>query len=173
MIRTSAPWLVALSVLITDRVSKLWIIHAMPHGTRRPVIPGFTLTHVHNRGIAFSLFSDGGPLTQLVLALVVVITIAVIAWLLVRNVHGSAAQSLALGAILGGALGNLLDRLMHGWVIDFVEVWIRVGDTRYSWPDFNVADAAITVGAVVLVASEILRSRGGKEEGARSASSPD
>lgn len=173
MIRSWGPWLVAVSVLLGDRLTKLWLVEALPHGARRPLLPGLTLTHVHNRGIAFSLFSDGGAGTQVVLTAVVLLTIAVITWLLLRHPRGPVVQTLALGAILGGAAGNLIDRLAFGWVIDFVELWVRVGGVRYSWPDFNVADASITTGAVLLVITEILRSRRTNEGHGRDASHPD
>ena len=74
------------------------------------------------------------------------------------------AAGIAFGLILGGAVGNLIDRILYGWVVDFIHVWIRIGGRTRSWPDFNIADAAITCGAVVLIISEIRSAR--KEDNA-------
>ncbi len=71
---------------------------------------------------------------------------------------------MAFGLILGGALGNLIDRVLYGWVVDFLHVWVRIGDRSWAWPDFNVADASITCGAILLIISEILSGRGDGEE---------
>jgi signal peptidase II len=71
---------------------------------------------------------------------------------------------LAFGLILGGALGNLIDRVMFGWVIDFIHLWVRVGDRSWAWPDFNVADSAITVGACLLILNEFLIQRHGTHD---------
>jgi signal peptidase II len=120
------------------------------------------LTHVHNRGIAFSLFSDGGWLTRMLLHGVILAAVVLIAWMLFRHGHRHPVYGLAFGLILGGALGNLVDRVLYGWVIDFIHLWIRLGHRIWSWPDFNLADSSITIGAVVLIAAEL---RGHRNEG--------
>jgi signal peptidase II len=88
---------------------------------------------------------------------VILTAVVVIAWMVVRHGHHRILSGLAFGLILGGAVGNLIDRVLYGWVLDFLHVWIRVGDKTWSWPDFNVADSAITVGAVILIFTEIFR----------------
>lgn len=159
MMRAKLPWLVAALVLIVDRATKLAVMRSIRPGDAHIVFNGFSITHVHNRGIAFSFFADGGHLTRVLLPVVIVATVAVIVWILLRDRSGSMIVRAALGGILGGALGNLADRLLYGWVVDFLHFWVRIGQRAYSWPDFNVADAAITVGAVGLVLHEIFASR--------------
>jgi signal peptidase II len=157
--RSWLPWLAAVAVIAADRVSKGLILANLEPGGWREVVPGLALTHVHNRGIAFSMFSGGGNLTRVLLHLVIFTSVVVIAALLVRHGHQSRLAGFSFGLILGGAIGNLIDRVLYGWVIDFVHVWARIGDRVWSWPDFNVADASITVGAVLLILSELRNSR--------------
>jgi len=163
--RSAAPWLTACVIVALDRLTKMAILDRLQPGSWVPVFPGFALTHVHNRGIAFSLFADGGWLTRVVLHLVIVSAVVLIAWLLVRHNTHSWLSRMGFGLILGGAIGNLIDRVIYGWVVDFIHLWIRVGDGLHSWPDFNVADSAITVGACCLVLHEVRGNRGTTGEG--------
>jgi signal peptidase II len=133
------------------------VLDHLAHGTWRPIFPGLTLTHVRNPGIAFSLFADGGPLTRVLLHLVIFTAVVVIAAMVVRHGRHRLLAGLAFGLVLGGAVGNLIDRVLYGWVLDFIHVWVRIGGNTYSWPDFNVADSAISTGAVLLILSELRR----------------
>jgi signal peptidase II len=151
------PWLAAVVIVIADRLTKIAVLENLEHGAWRDVFPGFTLTHVRNPGIAFSLFADGGPLTRVLLHLVILTAVVVIAWMVVRHGGNTILSGLAFGLVLGGAVGNLIDRVLYGWVLDFIHVWVRTGDKVWSWPDFNIADSAISVGAVLLILTEILR----------------
>ena len=158
------PWVLAIAVVVVDRVTKLAIIAAIPYGTHGiPVVPGLMLTHVHNRGIAFGLFNDSGAIARWVLPMMVVLSVVIIAWLAMRHSAGSRVVSVSFGLILGGAIGNLWDRLQYGWVVDFIHVWVLVGNRRWSWPDFNVADSAITVGATLLIIHELFFARNDTE----------
>ncbi len=157
--RSLLPWLTALLVVAADRATKLWVLEHLSPGSWTPVLPGLALTHVHNRGIAFSLFADGGWLSRIVLHAVILIAITLIAAMAARHGRHRRVAGLAFGLILGGALGNLVDRILYGWVIDFVHVWVRIGERAWSWPDFNVADSAITIGAVLLIVEELWRPR--------------
>jgi signal peptidase II len=74
--------------------------------------------------------------------------------MVVRHGHHSRLGGLAFGLILGGAVGNLIDRVLYGAVVDFVHLWVKIGGRTWSWPDFNVADASITIGAMLLIANE-------------------
>ncbi|MEO6922928.1 MAG: signal peptidase II [Bryocella sp.] len=155
--RDARPYLLLLAafIIIADRLSKLWIVAHIAPGHAITIIPGvFRLTHVLNTGAAFSMF-EGAQHQQFVLdaligfsALVVVVMIAIL-WRIGRNFS---MMSLSLALILGGALGNLYDRAHLHYVVDFLEVHI----IRYHWPDFNVADSAICVGACLLL-FEMLR----------------
>ncbi len=164
--RHAAPWLVAAAVFALDRLTKLLVIRNIHPGDAHIVWNGFSITHVHNRGIAFSLFADGGAITQYLLLVVISATVAVVVWILLRDTSLPLLPGLALGAILGGALGNLADRMFYGWVIDFLHFWVWIGDRAYAWPDFNLADASITVGALLLVGHEVVRARRGHDGGA-------
>jgi len=155
--RSWIPWLTALMIVVADRLTKLAIYENFQHGSWHEVFPGLTLTHVRNPGIAFSLFADGGPLTRVFLHLVILTAVVVIAWMVVRHGRHRILAGFAFGLILGGAIGNLIDRILWGWVLDFIHVWVRVGGRTHSWPDFNIADSAITVGAILLVIIEFRR----------------
>jgi len=157
--RSVLPWITALVIVIADRVTKNLLMDRLEPGGWVEVLPGFAVTHVHNPGIAFSLFADGGPLTRVILHLVIFTSVVIIAAMLVRHAHGSRLAGVAFGLILGGAVGNLIDRVLYGWVIDFVHLWLSIGGRSWSWPDFNVADAAITVGAILLILNEFLVDR--------------
>lgn len=150
------PWLTVVLVLVLDRVTKLLIMDRLEVGQWVAVVPGFSLSHVHNRGIAFSLFSSGGGLSRVVLHLVIVAAVVLIAWMLVRDGSQAPMLGVGLGLILGGAVGNLVDRVLYGWVVDFIHVWVVVGGRVRSWPDFNLADSAISVGACLLILHELL-----------------
>jgi signal peptidase II len=165
------PWVTALVVLTLDRWSKAVVMDAMPVGSWRELMPGLAVTHVHNSGIAFSLFADGGPISRLLLHAVILTAVVLIAWMLVRHGQQTRIAAMAFGLILGGAVGNLVDRVLYGWVVDFVHLWVRLGDRTLSWPDFNVADSAITVGACLLVLSELRSSR--SRDGAGDGDAPD
>ncbi len=154
--RRLAPWLVVVAVLALDRASKLAVMARLDPGESIALFPGLALTHVHNTGIAFSLFAGGGALSRAVLHLVIFAAVVLIAWMLVRDGSTSPVLGGALGLILGGALGNLLDRLLYGWVVDFIHVWVLVEHRVRSWPDFNLADSAISVGAALLILHEVL-----------------
>lgn len=155
--RSWIPWLTALVIIVADRLSKAAVLEHLAHGQWREVFPGLTLTHVRNPGIAFSLFAEGGPLTRVLLHLVILTAVVVIAWMVVRHPRHRVLAGFAFGLILGGAVGNLIDRVLYGWVLDFIHVWVRLGDRTWSWPDFNVADSAISVGAVVLILTELIQ----------------
>ncbi len=146
---------IAALVVVIDRVTKLWIVaHILPgHGI--VVIPKvFRLTHVLNTGAAFSMF-EGSASPILVrnllvgFSIIAVIVVLVLIWKMGRSLS---LMSVALALILGGAIGNLYDRIRYLHVVDFLEVHI----VRYHWPDFNVADSAIVVGACLLLL-EMLR----------------
>ena len=140
-------------VVIGDRVSKAIVASSMPHGASETVIGGFfNLVHVRNTGIAFSLFSDSAPwFRDWLLPGISMVAIGVIVALLYRQGNLSRTSRIALVLVLAGAVGNLYDRLVYGYVTDFLDLYVG----SYHWPAFNVADSAITVGAVMLLADAI------------------
>ena len=139
---------VAVAVLILDQVTKEIVQRSMTLYESIPIVPGFALTYVRNTGAAFSMLSNAPDMVRLPLFLTVTL-VAVIA--LVSYVRSTPAERwwlvAALGAVLGGALGNFICRIRHGDVIDFFHVYY--GD--WSWPMFNVADSAISVGVVIVL----------------------
>jgi len=133
-----------------DQASKYWIIDRLHYGERLTVVPGFfDLTHVRNPGGAFSFLADAAPEYRMVFFIGT--TFLAIGLLLVfyrRLEPDMRLSALALGTILGGALGNLVDRLVYGEVIDFLEVHLTA---TYTWPTFNLADSFIVVGVALLM----------------------
>jgi signal peptidase II len=125
------------------------------------VVPGFFhLTHVENRGAAFGLFAESPSEWKIaVLVLFSLIALVVVSALLWKNSHAMTTTGVGLALILGGALGNLWDRLLSGQVVDFLDFYVG----SYHWPAFNLADSAIVVGALLLV-SEILFSKSPSEQ---------
>jgi signal peptidase II len=155
----SIALIIAAIVIVLDRWSKLWIVHNIPMGHARVLIPGvFRLTHVLNTGAAFSLF-EGSASPAMVRNLLIafsVFAIVVVLVLLWKFGRQFSLVSFSLALILGGALGNLYDRVRYSHVVDFLEVHI----IHYHWPDFNVADSAICIGACLLLI-EMLRPQHG------------
>ena len=141
--------LIAGVVLALDRFSKWIISTTIPLHESRSVIPGlFKLTHVTNGGAAFGLFSDSPSELRIVfLIFFSLLALVVVSALLWRHTQGLNSTAFALSLILGGALGNLWDRVLSGHVVDFLEFYIG----PYVWPDFNIADSAIVVGAAILM----------------------
>jgi signal peptidase II len=155
--RNRLPWLLLLSALIValDRWSKLWVTKHIELGGAIPVIPGFfRISHVLNDGAAFSLFADSGSPEHVRWALIGFSTLAAVAVLAALIWFGRrfTLTTVALALVLGGAIGNDYDRIRFASVVDFLEVHIF----SYHWPDFNVADSAIVVGACLLLLDSFL-----------------
>jgi signal peptidase II len=150
-------WWVIVLVVVADQITKALVARALPLYGSKPLIPGFAdLVHVQNAGVAFGLLNDpdhaGRKLVTTALALAALAGIAYYA----RHVQpGERTARVGLSLILGGAIGNLTDRIRHGFVVDFVDVYWR---DWHFWA-FNVADAAITVGAVLIFIELLLPTR--------------
>jgi len=141
--------LIAVAVVVLDRITKLSIERNLPLHDSIPVIPGFfRITHVQNQGAAFGLFADSPSEWKVALLIMFsVIALVIVSALLWKNSHSMTTTGIGLALILGGALGNLWDRLTQGRVTDFLLFYIG----QYQWPAFNVADSAIVIGACLLV----------------------
>jgi signal peptidase II len=151
------PWLLLISVCVIalDRWSKTWITNHLEIGSAIPVIPKvFRITHVLNDGAAFSLFADSATPEHVRWGLIAFSSIAALAVLvvLIRLGQQFTLTTVALALVLGGAIGNCYDRIRFASVVDFLEVHI----VNYHWPDFNVADSAIVVGACLLFLDALL-----------------
>lgn len=141
-------WLnVSAVVIVLDQISKWFMINWLDLHETVAVFPFFNLTLAHNYGAAFSfLASAGGWQRWFFVALALAISTALFIWLK-RLPSNAKLEAASLALILGGAIGNVIDRLIHGYVIDFLDVYYG----SYHWPAFNVADSAICVGAVLLI----------------------
>jgi signal peptidase II len=141
-------WL-TLAVVLLDRATKAWFESQTSEGWRHELIHNFIyLVHSRNPGLAFGILSDSASAgTRIVLILGSIAVIAVLAWLLVTSQSGNAMAVAGLALLLGGATGNVTDRLIYGAVTDFFEVWLGT----YRYPAFNVADSAITIGAILIL----------------------
>lgn len=151
--------LLAALVIVLDQASKLAMDHVFTYGERVKVLPVFDLILVYNHGAAFSFLASEPGWQRWLFTLLGLAAAAVIVWLLRRQsrseVAGRALLNLALALILGGALGNVIDRIAYGHVIDFLLFHWR----GWYYPAFNLADSAITCGAVLLVVDELFRGR--------------
>ena len=145
---TSAA-LTALAVLILDQLTKVWALQGLAPGRPVPVIDGFfSLTLVMNPGLAFGILASVPTGWRWVVALLSVVALVILVQVALRILpRGGWPDHGGLGLIFGGAIGNLIDRARFGAVVDFVDVHYR----GWHWPAFNVADSAITVGAVLLI----------------------
>jgi signal peptidase II len=142
------PLLIALAVLLLDRITKWAIAQTISLEDAVNIIPGFfRLTHLENTGAAFSLFADSpSPFRTTLLIAFSVAALAVVSVLLWKDRGVFHSGTLALSLILGGAVGNLWDRVSDGKVTDFLDFYIGA----HHWPPFNVADSAIVIGALLL-----------------------
>lgn len=150
-----AAWLAwAALIIVLDQLTKSWVVHSLRLGERIRVLPFFDLTLLFNRGAAFSFLANGEGLQRwFFLGLALVAALFIVRWLYTQSSHPRLCA--ALSCILGGALGNAWDRLVHGQVLDFLLFYWR----DWYFPAFNVADTAITCGAALLILDEILRAR--------------
>jgi signal peptidase II len=151
------PWLLLVSVIVfaADRLTKIWVSHHVEFGGAIPVIPRvLRITHWTNDGAAFSMFADSASphMVRNCLIIFTLLAAAAVFFALLRLGSRITLTTMALALILGGAIGNVHDRIAYGSVVDFIEVHI----IHYHWPDFNVADSAIVVGACLLFLDSLL-----------------
>jgi signal peptidase II len=151
------PWLLAISALLlaADRLTKIWVGKHIPLGGAIPVIPHvLRITHWTNEGAAFSLFADSASPNAVRWALISFSLLAALIVLgaIIRLGSRLTLATVALAMIFAGALGNVHDRIAYGSVVDFIEVHIYT----YHWPDFNVADSCIVIGACLLMLDSLV-----------------
>lgn len=133
-------------IIVLDQLTKVWLVSTLNPGQSIPLTPFFNLVHVYNPGAAFSFLSDAGGWQRWFF---VALALAVSVWLtlLIRRHAGERLLPLAAALILGGALGNVIDRIRFGAVVDFLDAHAA----GWHWPAFNVADSAISIGVALLV----------------------
>ena len=156
------PWLgLAAIVLAADLVTKVLILQSFQLGDSRMVTGFFNLVRVHNTGAAFSFLASAGGWQRWMFTGIGVVAAVFIVWML-RSHSGQKLFSFALACILGGAIGNVIDRVVHGYVVDWLDFhWAFLSGLFHGghFPAFNIADAGISVGAVALLLDELLRVR--------------
>jgi signal peptidase II len=164
-VRDWRPWLVGISLLVIflDRITKQWVTRHIRQGDAITVVTRvFRITHVENPGAAFSLFTDSPhqELTRWLLVGFSLLAALVVSIVLARIGRRFSLTALSMALILGGALGNVWDRVRFGTVVDFIEIHI----VHYHWPDFNLADSAIVIGGILLLLDSLLSASPTKEE---------
>ncbi len=149
------PWLgLSLVILIADQFSKLMVLGYYRLGDSTTITSFFNLVRVHNEGAAFSFLADAAGWQRWFFSAVGVAAAVFIVWML-RSHAGQRLFAFAMSCILGGAVGNVIDRLMHGYVVDFLQFHYA----GWYFPSFNLADSAITIGAMAMILDELLRVR--------------
>lgn len=140
--------IITVSVLIVDQLTKYWAITSLKPVSLIEVIPGFfRFTYATNRGVAFSMFAESELNVRLIFATVSTIAALFVVVYLARTPATRVRMNAALSLLLAGIIGNLIDRVRLGEVIDFLD--FHLGE-KYTWPTFNIADAAICIGAALL-----------------------
>jgi len=145
-----APHLVLIAALIAaDQITKAVVAKSVPFYGSVSVIPGFfAISHIHNTGAIFGVFNgSGSKLIAILLAAASLTAMGLVIVYFLKTPASQKAMRFALSLILAGALGNFIDRLFRGYVIDFLEVHVK----KFYWPTFNIADSCISIGAVLLV----------------------
>ncbi len=146
-------WLwVSAAVMLADQVTKQMVVRSLDWFDVLPVFPHFNLVHMRNTGAAFSMLSEASPL--FFIALGVAVSVGILWWLR-QNPRGQTLFALALSLILGGALGNVIDRATRGYVVDFLDFYWG----SWHFAAFNVADSAITVGAGLMILDMLVEAR--------------
>lgn len=155
-------WLgLTLVVALLDRASKAWIESRLPDYFPHVIVPGYVnIIFSRNPGIAFSFFSDASSnKTRYLLIAGSLVIIVAIAWMLVATRHLNAPSAAGLALLLAGATGNVTDRIVHGAVTDFLQVYVEFIPWRIlnPWPTFNLADSAVTIGVILIVFDVLFR----------------
>lgn len=153
----NAGWLlISAIVIVADQVTKLAVIDNLTLYQRIPLLPVLDLVRLHNTGAAFSFLADAsGWQKWLFTGVAIVVSIAILWWILTLPRKGRSVLAFGLALVLGGAIGNVIDRTLYGYVVDFIlfhyEAW--------SYPAFNVADSAITVGVIFILYDGLILER--------------
>ncbi|MDX2464398.1 MAG: signal peptidase II [Porticoccus sp.] len=145
-------YLLALFIIVIDQLTKFWVTQMFAYGETFELLPILNMTLVHNTGAAFSFLSDAGGWQRWFFVIISMVVSTILAVWLYRLPSRQYLLAMAITLILGGALGNLCDRILLGYVVDFVDAHYQ----QHHWPAFNVADAAITLGAVLLILESLL-----------------
>lgn len=153
MPKNSLMWLLlSLIILILDQITKTWVSTHLSYNQPVNILPYFDLRLLYNKGAAWSILADqGGWQRWFLSALAIIVSIIIMVWL-TRLDSKQRWLACALALILGGALGNVMDRIIFGYVVDFIDIYYQT----WHWPAFNIADIGISIGAVMLLIDAII-----------------
>lgn len=146
--------IVSLIVILLDQATKYWCVNNIDFGTRGiEILPFFNLVHVYNYGAAFSMLADMGGVQRYILAAIAIVMSLIFIVVLLRTKASAKWHCISYTLFIGGAIGNLIDRLWHGYVVDFLLFYLKdeQGNITWAYPAFNVADIAVCCGAFLLV----------------------
>lgn len=139
-------WLSVIA-LVLDQATKIWALNTIELGGRIEILPVFNLTHVHNYGAAFSFLADAGGWQRSFLTILAIGISIMLLWWMRQTPKSNKLLGMSYSLILGGAIGNVIDRVVYGYVEDFIHVFYQ----NWHFPAFNIADSAITLGAILLI----------------------
>ncbi len=158
---------ISIAVFVVDVITKIWAAHSLQGNPPIHIVPGFLrLLYGENTGIAFGLLQDYGGILH-ILAPIAFVVLLIIVYKQISELDMDWWYVLMFGLLIGGALGNILNRLYSGYVVDFIDVYYQ----DFQWPTFNVADSALTVGEVILVFKLVFWKKPAEESSAENPSS--
>jgi signal peptidase II len=153
-------WL-SVIVFIIDQLTKYWTVHALDLYESYPILSFFSFTYARNYGAAFSFLGDAGGWQKYLFTAIALLVSGYLVYLLKRNSQAQRCSSIAFALILAGAVGNVTDRLLFGYVVDFLDFDLGF----YRWPTFNVADIAIFIGAAIIILESFFFAEDDKSKG--------
>ncbi|WP_298442507.1 signal peptidase II [uncultured Ferrimonas sp.] len=158
--RSGCSWLwLAVVALLVDQATKLYVAASFEYGVRLPFLPSLNLTYVHNPGAAFSFLADAGGWQRWGFAVfALIVTVALTLMMRAENKQKKMIN-ISYALIISGAIGNMIDRLAYGYVIDFIDFYVG----NWHWPAFNIADTAICIGAALMILDSMLQPKPSKE----------
>jgi signal peptidase II len=161
--KSALPWLtLSALVIVLDQLSKAWVLATLPEFEPVPVIEGFwNWFRTYNTGAAFSFLSDAAGWQKYLFVLLAVVISGVLAGVMAKTPRSDWRTAAPFALVIGGALGNVIDRLLHGHVIDFIQWYWR----DHYWPAFNLADSAIVGGAVGIALFGLLQGKAAQDAG--------
>ena len=157
------PWLgLSAIVVVLDQLSKAWVLATLPEFQQVPVIPGFwNWFRTYNEGAAFSFLSDAGGWQKSVFIVLALVISGLLGRMLARTPRAEWRTAAPFALVIGGAIGNVIDRLLHGHVVDFIQWYWR----DHYWPAFNLADSAIVAGAIGIGLFGLLQGKPARDAG--------
>ncbi len=149
--RDKLPFLtISLIVIVLDQLSKIWVIRNIALYDSIDIIAGFfRLFHIRNTGAVWGILDRGSPLITLILTILSILAFFIMLWMFHKTDQTCRLDLIALTLIMGGAVGNIIDRIRFGYVVDFIELYHR----SYHFPTFNIADSSLTIGVSLLIIS--------------------